>query len=262
MLTYREALAEVMWHLVTHEEHGYSQYHRAGDGTVETLYLSDGTLVSVHGGDYDCSEAVRACVAAVGLIPWDYWDSYMWTGNEPEILTGAGFVEISPWDAGVGDILLRYSGHTEMVVGGYDGELYQAGFRIAETGGIDGEQGDQTGWESTYSTFDPSANWDVAFRYAGPERDSSTTPSKDEFEEDEMVCLIQPDGQGRLVYYDGTNVHALHHEDEAEAIRMVYRATHGGREMPTIQLGQMGAPWANRFMNAVQRGEETWPSMV
>ena len=262
MLTYREALAEVMWHLVTHEAHGYSQYERAGDGTVETLYLSDGTLVSIHGGDYDCSEGIRACVAAVGLIPWGYWDSYMWTGNEEQILLDAGFVKISPYDVGVGDILLRYSGHTEMVVGGYDGELYQAGFRISEKGTIYGEKGDQTGWESTYSPFDPDGDWDVAFRYAGPERDGSADPTKDESEEEDMICLIQPDGQGRLVYYDGNEVHTLHHPDEAEALRIVYRATHGGREMPTIQLGSPEAPWANRFMNAVQRIEAAWPSMV
>lgn len=262
MLTYREAIAEVMWHLVTHEAHGYSQYHRAGDGTVETLYLSDETLVSVHGGDYDCSEAVRACVAAVGLIPWDYWDSYMWTGNEPEILMNAGFVEISPWNAGVGDILLRYSGHTEIVVGGWDGELYQAGFRIAETGGIDGEQGDQTGWESTYSPYNPSANWDVAFRYVGPERDSSTIPSKDEYEEDEMVCIFQPNGESYLMYYDGHDMHPFANPDEAEAVRMVYRETHGGREIPTFALGSKEAPWATRFANVVQRECHKFPSMV
>lgn len=262
MLTYREAIAEVMWHLVTHDAHGYSQYHRAGDGTVETFYLSDGTLVSIHGGDYDCSEAVRACVAAVGLIPWDYWDSYMWTGNEPEILLNAGFIEISPYDAGVGDILLRYSGHTEMVVGGWDGELYQAGFRIAETGGIDGEQGDQTGWESTYSPFDPSANWDVAFRYAGPERDAQPAPKKEEIEEDEMVCIFQPNGEGYLMYYDGTELHPLAHPDEVDAINQVYRATHGGRDIPQFPLGSKEAPWATRFANAVQRKADKFPSMV
>lgn len=261
MLTYREAIAEVMWHLITHDAHGYSQYHREGDGTTETLVLSDGSVVYTHGGDYDCSEAVRSCVAAVGLIPFGYWDSYMWTGNEPEILLNAGFVEISPWDAGVGDILLRYSGHTEIVVGGWEGELYQAGFRIAETGGIDGEQGDQTGWESTYSPFDPSANWDVAFRYAGPERNGVSSITN-EFEEDEMECIFQPNEENYLMYYDGVELHPLAHPDEAEAIRIVYRETHGGREMPSFKLGSPAAPWATRFANAVQRPCHQFPSMV
>lgn len=265
MLTYREALAEVMWHLVTHDGdggHGYSQYARAGDGTVETLWLSDGTLVSVHGGDYDCSEAIRACVAAVGLIPWGYWDSYMWTGSEPDILIGAGFVEISPYDAGVGDILLRYSGHTEMVVGGYDGELYQAGFRISEQGTIYGQQGDQTGWESTYSTFDPSGDWDVAFRYAGPERTGAPTQTSDIDEEDEMACIFRPNGENYLMYYDGTELHPLHHPDEVGAINKVYQATHGGRDIPQFELGAPGAPWATRFANAVQRKAEKFPVMA
>jgi len=87
------------------------------------------------------------------------------------------------------------------------------------------------------------------------------TPITDESEED-MVCFIQPDGQSRLVYYDGTDVHTLHHPDEAEAIRKVYRETHSGKEIPTIVLGSPEAPWANRFMNAVQRIEAPWPSMV
>ena len=260
MLTYREGIAEVMWFLITDPRFGYSQYERAGDGTVVTTYLSDETLVSVPGGDKDCSEAIRVCLAALGLVAWNYDDSYTWTGNEPDVLSGAGFVTIDPEDAGVGDVLLR-DGHTEMVVGGWNGELYQAGFRIAELGTIYGETGDQTGWESTYSGYHPW-EWETCWRYVGPERDGSTIPSKEENEEDEMVCLIQPDKQSRLVYYDGTVAHTLHHPDEAEAIRIVYRATHGGREIPTLQLGSPEAPWANRFMNAVQRIEAPWPSMV
>lgn len=265
MLTYSDAIAEVMWHLITHESHGYSQYHREGDGTTETLVLSDGSVVYAHGGDYDCSEAVRSCVAAVGLIPFGYWDSYMWTGNEPDILTGAGFVEISPYDVGVGDILLRYSGHTEVVLGGWEGELYQGGFRIAETGGIDGETGDQTGWESTYSALSPGS-WDVAFRYAGPERGGaspSPSPIIDESEEI-MECIFQPNEESYLMYYDGVELHPLHHPDEAEAIRMVYRETHGGREMPSFKLGSPAAPWATRFVNAVQRkcGPDMFPVMA
>lgn len=258
MLTYPDEAAEVMWHFITHDGpdgHGYSQYARLGDGTNETIRLSDDTLVTIANGDRDCSSGAIDCYETIGVSCGGAY----YTGNMAECMLNSGnFIEINPWEADNGDILLR-DGHTEMVLRGWEGELYQGGFRIAETGTIYGEQGDQTGWESTYSEFDPGA-WEQAFRCIA-QRDGSTIPTKEETEDD-MVCLIQPDGQGRLVYYDGTNVHALHHEDEAEAIRMVYRATHGGREMPTIQLGQMGAPWANRFMNAIQRGEETWPSMV
>ena len=138
----------------------------------------------------------------------------------------------------------------------------KAGGMVCELVERYGETGDQTGWESTCSALNPGA-WEQAFRCIAERGGASPSPSPiiDESEED-MVCLIQPDGQSRLVYYDGTDAHPLHHPDEAEAIRKVYRETHSGKEIPTVVLGSPEAPWANRFMNAVQRGEETWPSMV
>ena len=118
-----------------------------GDGTEETFALSDSSLVTIHGGDYDCSELMRMCYAAVGVLPYD---SYMWTGNEDDLLTSNGFIRIDPEDAQRGDILLR-SGHTEMCLGDLQG-----GARIDEVGGITGpSQGDQTGWEITSSEFQP-----------------------------------------------------------------------------------------------------------
>ncbi|MDB1866702.1 hypothetical protein PMX26_09745 [Collinsella aerofaciens] len=44
-ITQREAFAQVMEHLVSHDGgggHGYSQANRMGDGTTETICLSDG----------------------------------------------------------------------------------------------------------------------------------------------------------------------------------------------------------------------------
>ena len=49
-ITQREAFAQVMEHLCTHNGgagHGYSQYNRMGDGTTETIGLSDGTTVTI-----------------------------------------------------------------------------------------------------------------------------------------------------------------------------------------------------------------------
>ena len=37
-----EAMAQVMEHLIVHAEHGYSQDHRDGDGTLETVWLAWG----------------------------------------------------------------------------------------------------------------------------------------------------------------------------------------------------------------------------
>lgn len=160
-LTYNARAAEIMLHLVTHSAHGYSQPARAGDGNIETLKLSDGTVTTVHGGDYDCSEAVRMCYVAAGVLPRG---CYMWTGNEAGLLQSHGFAGVGLGDLRVGDVLLR-RGHTEMVVS-VGGRLMQAGFRISEHRTIRGAKGDQTGWESAYSTLNPGA-WSWAYRYVG-----------------------------------------------------------------------------------------------
>lgn len=160
-LTYNGRAAEIMLHLVTHSAHGYSQPHRAGDGTIETVMLSDGTVTTVHGGDYDCSEAVRMCYVAAGVLPRG---CYMWTGNEAALLKAHGFAGVGLGDLRVGDVLLR-RGHTEMVVS-VGGKLMQAGFRISEHRTISGTKGDQTGWESAYSALNTGA-WSWAYRYLG-----------------------------------------------------------------------------------------------
>ena len=69
-ITQREAFAQVMEHLVSHDGgggHGYSQANRMGDGTTETICLSDGTTVTIAGGDRDCSSAVVTALRAVGV---------------------------------------------------------------------------------------------------------------------------------------------------------------------------------------------------
>ena len=169
-LTYNSRAAEIMLHLVNHSAHGYSQPARAGDGTIETLTLSDGTVTTVHGGDYDCSEAVRMCYVAAGVLPRG---CYMWTGNEASLLKSHGFASVGLGGLRVGDVLLR-SGHTEMVVS-VGGKLMQAGFRISEHRTIKGTKGDQTGWESAYSALNPGA-WSWAYRYVGGQPTGASKP--------------------------------------------------------------------------------------
>ena len=167
MIPYGEGVAQVMEHICDHDAHGYSRINRDGDGTVETLTLSDGTQVRILGGDGDCSEMDRRCLAAMGLLPWGYWDSYMWTGNEVDLLLSNGFVEVSPYDVERGDVVWR-PGHTEI----YLGEGMMGGARRSETGGTHGEMGDQDGEEVSRAPYDPD-EWDKAFRYPGqrePER--------------------------------------------------------------------------------------------
>ena len=151
-LTYAEAASELMWHLVTHNAHGYSQPNRNGDGTTETVRLSDGTTAKLHGGDYDCSKAAIECYTALGVD----CGGATYTGNmlEGMYYRAKTFRIVSPQAARDGDVLLR-EGHTELCIV-RDGRRYQAGFRGSEHGTITGRQGDQTGREASYSAYDPS----------------------------------------------------------------------------------------------------------
>ena len=107
--------------------HGYSQ----------DLYIRWGRP------DYDCSSLVISAVRAAGLNAGDA----AWTGNMISELTRHGFV----WHSGMkglrrGDILLVHNSnrqHTEIYIG--NGKT--VGAHIAETGGIYGLGGDQTGHE-------------------------------------------------------------------------------------------------------------------
>ena len=156
LLDYPEMAAEVMDHFVDHDDaHGYSQISRDGDGTVETITLSDGTEVSFSGGNRDCSRLIQTCYVVIGVLPRGM---HMWTGNERGILLENGFVEVSLDELERGDVLW-VEGHTEM----YMGDGIQAGARRSEYGTIDGEAGDQDGEEIARSEFD-RWQWTSAYR--------------------------------------------------------------------------------------------------
>lgn len=229
--------------------------------------------VKIHGGDYDCSESVRMCYAAAGVLPWGYWDSYMWTGIERDVLTSHGFAEINVSSAAKmrrGDVLLK-SGHTEM----YLGDGLQAGARGNEWGGISGgAQGDQSGYEISKSAY-RQGQWSTAFRYVGshtvngipaaevaaqvmehlvdhaahgydqPNRGGDGTveevtvrweDGKSIEQEDEMNCIISIQGRNTLVWFDGININDLTTMEEVNVLDKVYKATHGGKAMPRVTL--------------------------
>lgn len=162
-ITQREAFAQVMEHLVSHDGgsgHGYSQYNRMGDGTTETVRLSDGTTVTVAGGDRDCSSAVITALRAVGVNT--YGASY--TGNmRAELLkTGLfGWRKMGVKSARRGDIYLNERHHTAVCVSPYGsarGDLL-AQFSISEKGTVTGTKGDQNGRESNVKAY-YSYPWD------------------------------------------------------------------------------------------------------
>lgn len=156
-ITQREAFAQVMEHLVTHDGgsgHGYSQYNRMGDGTTETIKLSDGTSVTIAGGDRDCSSAVITALRAVGINTF----GATYTGNMREQLlkTGLfGWRKMGVKSAQRGDIYLNEKHHTAVCISPYGsarGDLL-AQFSISEKGTITGTKGDQNSRESNIKSY-------------------------------------------------------------------------------------------------------------
>ncbi len=89
--------------------------------------------------------------------------------------------------------------------------------------------------------------------YGRPDYENSSISFPINIKEGRMNCIIQPNGEGRLVFYDGVNLHSLTHPDQVEAIQKVARMTLG-KDIPVFVLGSKEAPWATRFFEAVSAG--------
>ncbi len=166
----REAFAQVMEHLVSHDGgggHGYSQANRMGDGTTETICLSDGTTVTIAGGDRDCSSAVVTALRAVGVNT--FGASYTGNMREQLLKTGLfGWRKMGVKSAQRGDIYLNEKCHTAVCVSPYGsarGDLL-AQFSISEKGTVTGTKGDQTGRESNIKAY-YSYPWDGTLYWLG-----------------------------------------------------------------------------------------------
>ena len=169
-ITQREAFAQVMEHLVSHDGgggHGYSQANRMGDGTTETICLSDGTTVTIAGGDRDCSSAVVTALRAVGVNT--FGASYTGNMREQLLKTGLfGWRKMGVKSAQRGDIHLNEKCHTAVCVSPYGsarGDLL-AQFSISEKGTVTGTKGDQTGRESNIKAY-YSYPWDGTLYWLG-----------------------------------------------------------------------------------------------
>lgn len=169
-ITQREAFAQVMEHLVSHDGgggHGYSQANRMGDGTTETICLSDGTTVTIAGGDRDCSSAVVTALRAVGVNT--FGASYTGNMREQLLKTGLfGWRKMGVKSAQRGDIYLNEKCHTAVCVSPYGsarGDLL-AQFSISEMGTVTGTKGDQTGRESNIKAY-YSYPWDGTLYWLG-----------------------------------------------------------------------------------------------
>ena len=169
-LTYPEAFAELHLHMVTDDQHGYSQPNRLGTGGSHTVILSDGTAVLCRLGDKDCSSSIAEVIEALGRPT----NGFTYTGNELDGLLGSGeWYEVTDDTLAVGDVVWR-NGHTGMIQW-YDGEWCQSEFVHGDFwGGLDGYTGDQDGTEAVVR---PYRDWDwyTHLRYCGPEREPMKT---------------------------------------------------------------------------------------
>ena len=139
------------------DSHGYSQYRR---------WPAQGT-------DFDCSSLMYWVAHESGYnVPINSG----YTGTMLSDFKKAGWTAVA-FDGNLddlepGDILLNVSDHTEMYIG--DGKF--VGAHIAETGGIDGQPGDQTGNEiSICPAYIYSSGWDYVL--VPPKESDSSTPS-------------------------------------------------------------------------------------
>ena len=160
MAQMNEVAAQIMEHLCNHDAHGYTQGARWGNGETESIEV-DGEVFRFPGGDRDCSSAVISAYQAAGL---DVDATY--TGNMRSAFLATGLFEWHGMDfiAQRGDIYLNEGNHTAECTCP-DPDLL-AEFCIAETGGIYGQEGDQTGYEAyVHGYYDYP--WDGILHFIG-----------------------------------------------------------------------------------------------
>ena len=251
MATPSEVAALLHAHLCEHGWHGYTQGPgRWGDGEGVCSLDIDGETYSVGQGDRDCSSSVIDCWRqALRGTPWEgSLDGATYTGDMRRVFVGSGLFDWRPMGDGYvarrGDVYLNERDHTAMCQSAEPDMLSE--FAINEFGGITGGQvGDQTGGESRISPY-YDYPWDGILAYN--HKADGHAPAYDT--EATMQCIIQPNGLGKLCWFDGQRIHYLHHPDEVTALNMVHRAC-CGRDIPCIALGEPDAPWASRLLQAV-----------
>jgi hypothetical protein len=208
---------------------GYSQEDRK-DISIERL--KNGTA------ETDCSAGVSWWLYKGGLLDENPW---FYTAIEIDYLVSKGFTLMPATVAPRRNDVLWRQGHTAI----YIGDGMQAEALWSEDHSYDGAPGDQTGGETLVREY-PAGGWTYILR----------PPAKETIDlEDEMICVFRPNGDEKqpLCYYDGSKVHPIADPDELESVRMVYKQTHNGKDIPIFDLGAPTAPYATRFINLTQR---------
>lgn len=154
-MTIVETACQEAERIAADNRHGYSQKNRYGNP------------------DFDCSSFVIHCYhyafnIAGKMSPQDY--GAVTTHNMKEAFIKAGFEVVTDGTLRRGDVCLNVNHHTELYIG--SGQL--VGAHSSETGGIDGQPGDQTGNEISVGYWynypwdcilrlseDPSSGYDI-----------------------------------------------------------------------------------------------------
>lgn len=176
MASVPERAAQIMEHLCSHSQHGYSQPNRQGVGTggspSETITLSDGSQFKIAYGDRDCSSAAIECYYVQGVN----CGGASYTGNMKACMVASGNFKALPsttWkNPQRGDLLLNSGKHVAMALG--NGKLGE--FLRSENHTIHGSVGDQDGGESIVRNL-YNDNWDCVLRYIGPNASDSSSSS-------------------------------------------------------------------------------------
>lgn len=163
--------AGVMWHMVTHPAHGYTQGNRWGNGEMETITVLD-RYFQIALGDRDCSSGGISAWQAVGVD----CGGATYTGNMRQCMTGTGNFAWYPgtdFIASPGDLYLNEQNHVAMCLQQVPDQLME--FSMSETGGIFGQEGDQTGNESHVAPY-YNFPWDGILHYVGGGECNTSTP--------------------------------------------------------------------------------------
>ena len=202
--------ATLMEHLCNHDWHGYSQPGRYGDGEGTCPVEVEGRTYHLEQGDRDCSSAVIECwrSALIGTAYEGKLDGATYTGDMRSVFSASGLFDV--WDtqstvAQRGDVYLNDSDHTAMCTCA-DPDLLGE-FSCSENGGIDGEVGDQTGWESSvhgyydypwYCTLHYNGKADATSKPVGKPIEVPAQPSVQPVDADEIARKVVDEMARRL----------------------------------------------------------------
>lgn len=143
---------------------GYSWAERWG--AASETWTVGGKTFDIAVGDYDCSSSTITAwrKALTGTKYAALLDGATYTGNMRMVFLASGLFEWKPasYNAQPGDLWLNEANHVAMCQP--NGRLSE--FSSSETGGIYGQRGDQTGWESHVCGW-YSYPWDGVLHYNG-----------------------------------------------------------------------------------------------